>query len=140
MAGETPTTPNYTGQTVTEATVNAAIVNAGNVVISGQEFQSVQEGLTAHAGGGQGSATPITAMVARFTTVATIADSAILPVAVAGLEITVINAASNSMNVFPDVGSTINALGANAAFALAGGKTVTFFTTKAGAWHGILSA
>jgi hypothetical protein len=53
------------------------------------------------------------------------------------MNITIINASATSMNVFPDTGSTINALGANAAFALAAGKTAVFVTTLAGAWHSI---
>jgi len=104
------------------------------------ETQSYADALTAHAGGGQGSATAITTMMSRFTTVATIADSAILPTGVAGMNLTVINATANSMNVFPDTGSTINGGAANAAYALAGGKTAIFYTTVAGAWHAILSA
>jgi len=104
------------------------------------ETMSYADSLTAHAGGGQGSATPLTAMMNRVTTVATTADSVILPTGVAGMSIVVINAASNSMNVYPDTGSTIDAGSANAAKAVAGGKTATFFTTVAGAWHSILTA
>ena len=104
------------------------------------ETQSYADGLTAHAGGGQGSALQIATMISRFTTVATTADSSILPVGVAGMTITVINAGANSMNVFPDSGSTINGGSANAAYALAAGKTAVFFTTLAGAWHAMVSA
>jgi hypothetical protein len=105
------------------------------------ETQSYADGLTAHAGGGQGSATLITTMISRFTTVATAADSAILPTGVAGMSMTVINAAGvNAMAVFPDTGSTINGGSANASVSVAAGKTVTFFTTLAGAWHMMLSA
>ena len=104
------------------------------------ETQSYADGLTAHAGGGQGSALPITTMISRFTTVATTGDSAILPIGVAGMSITIINASANSMNIFPDVGSTINAGAANVAYALAAGKTAQFVTTIAGAWHALLSA
>lgn len=116
---------------------------------------SALDGLTAHAGGGQGSALPITAQYSRFTTVASAGDSAVLPSAATistivpntivvsySVEYTVSNAAaSNSMNIFPASGESINALGANTAFALPAGKTVTFFTTgTAGQWHTILSA
>jgi hypothetical protein len=134
MAGETPITPNYLGETVIEK----------NITITNQLFQSTQEGLTAKAGGGQAGATPITSMCARFTTVATTLDSAILPTAVPGLEITVINgtpaANATSLNVFPDVGSSINATAANTALAVPSAKTAIFFTTVAGTWHSILSA
>lgn len=102
---------------------------------------SSQDAMTAHAGGGQANATPITVSIARFTIVATAGDSAKLPVATPGLEITVINAAAvNSMNVFPATGDAINALGANAAFALAATKVATFYCTVAGQWHSQLTA
>ena len=104
------------------------------------ETQSYADALTAHAGGGQGSATAITTMISRFTTVATAADSAILPTGVAGMSITVINAGANSMAIFPDSGSTINGGAANASISLAAGKTALFFTTLAGAWHQMVSA
>lgn len=102
---------------------------------------SSTNGITAHAGGGQGSATPLTTVLNRVTTVATGGDSVLLPASAAGLQITVTNAAaSNSMNVFPASGETINALSANAAFAVAAGKTATFSCSVTGQWHSILSA
>lgn len=102
---------------------------------------SYQDAMTAHAGGGQGAGTPIANVINRFTVVASANDSSLLPASKPGMQITVINAAgANSMNVFPAVGEQVNALGANAAFALAAGKTVTFYCTVAGQWHTILSA
>ena len=101
---------------------------------------SAQNGLTAHAGGGQANATAITSQIANFTTVATIADSGVLPKSVAGMRVIVVNSAANSMNVFPASGETINALAANTAFAVAGGKTAEFFCPVAGKWYSILSA
>jgi hypothetical protein len=126
---------------VTSPTPNSlgTIQNVKNLIISNQLFQSTQEGLTAKAGGGQAGATPITSMCARFTTVATAGDSSILPNAMPGLEITVINAGAASMNVFPDVGSQVNVAGANVALALGNGKSAIFFTTTAGAWHTVPS-
>ena len=101
---------------------------------------STVDSLTAHAGGGQANGTLCTAMINRFTTVATIADSGLLPVSARGMNLTVINAATNSMNLFPATGEAINALGANAAFALAGGKSAELYCATAGQWHAILSA
>lgn len=102
---------------------------------------SYTDAITAHAGGGQGSALQLTTVLNRITVVGTAADSVKLPVAAPGLQITVTNgAASNSANVFPSTGDQINALGANAAFALAAGKTATFYSTVAGQWHALLSA
>lgn len=103
-------------------------------------YESVADNLSAHAGGGQASATPMTAMMNRVTTVATIADSVSLPPSVNGMQVVTVNAAANSMNVFPATGEQINALGANSAFAVAGGKTAMFSCVTAGQWHSILSA
>jgi hypothetical protein len=105
-----------------------------------EDLFSAADALTAHAGGGQASALPITTQMARFTVVGTAADSAVLPSAVPGMSYTVSNAAAASMNVFPATGEIINALSANAAFAVAAGKTCEFVCMKAGQWHTLLSA
>jgi hypothetical protein len=113
---------------------------------AGQHIQaSTTDAITAHAGGGQGSAVLLTSDINRITTVGSANDSVKLPVSVVGMEITVTNAAAaNSMNVFPNDGGTgsetINALSANAAFAVAAGKTAVFYCAKAGQWHTVLSA
>lgn len=102
---------------------------------------STVNGLTAHSGGGQALGTPCTAVINRFTTVAVAADSGLLPASSAGMQITVTNAAAaNSMNLFPATGEQINALGANAAFAIAAGKTASLSCAVAGQWHAVLSA
>lgn len=102
---------------------------------------SVENGITAFAGGGQGSARVLTRSINRVTTVGTAADSVKLPAAVAGMRITVINAAAaNSMNVFPATGGIINALSANAAYAVAANKTVIFTCAVAGTWNTLLTA
>lgn len=108
----------------------------------GQRFlASVSNGLTAKAGGGQAGATALPSDINRITTVATAGDSAVLPASVPGMEVTVCNAAAaNSMNLFPATGEQINVLGANAAFALAAGKTAVLSCAVAGQWHAILSA
>jgi hypothetical protein len=98
------------------------------------ETQSIANALVAHAGGGQGSATPITTMVAVFGTVATAGDSSILPASVQGMAISVANNGAASMNVFPASGDKINALAVNAAFAVAAGTITIFFCSVAGQW------
>jgi hypothetical protein len=77
----------------------------------------------------------------RITTGAT-NDSVALPLAAVGMNMVVINATANSLNVFPVNGGSdsINALAANAAFALAAGKVVTFYCANLTQWHTMLSA
>lgn len=101
---------------------------------------SFSEGLTAFAGGGQGSATQIVNGTARFTTVATAGDSAKLMTAAPGLAITVINNGAQIMNLFPATGEQINNLGANIAFAIPSGAAADFYCTLAGTWHSIMSS
>lgn len=124
---------NYLGIRTDDPTVS-------QITLTGNIYESVQDKLTALAGGGQAGATGINAQNARFTTVATAADSAMLPLSTPGLILTVTNASANSMNVFPRTGDIINALSANAAFAVAAGKTCTFTCFGPGQWHTLLSA
>jgi hypothetical protein len=105
-----------------------------NGYASGFQTFSSAAGLTAHAGGGQGSATPITAMQNFFTTVATTGDSGVLPSAQVGMEIAVANNGANSMNVFPASGQTINGQAANTQVAVAAATITIFFCGVAGAW------
>jgi hypothetical protein len=99
-----------------------------------------RDGLTALAGGAQ-AGTALTAGINRFTTVVTAADSAQLPLAIAGTIVTVINAAAvNSMTVFPQTGEFINALAVNIGFAVAAGKSCQFICAVTGKWTTLLSA
>ena len=99
------------------------------------------DNLTAHAGGTQAAGLQLTAQWNRITTVGTAADSVVLPVSAPNMDVIVMNAAAaNSANVFPASGDTINALGANNAFALAANKAVHFYCVTAGQWHAILTA
>jgi hypothetical protein len=99
------------------------------------ETQSTANALTAHAGGGQGSAVPITTMFAVVTTVASAGDSVILPASVQGMVLSVANnAAVNAMNVFPATGEHINALSANTAFSVAAQSLTIFYCSVAGTW------
>jgi hypothetical protein len=103
--------------------------------------RSVSNALTAFAGGGQAGSLLLTSAINRVTTVGTAADSVLLPPARAGVRVVVINAAAaNSMNVFPSTGDAINALSANAAFAMAANKAAEFVCAVDGTWNSILTA
>lgn len=106
----------------------------------GQTLSSSQDTITAHAGGTQALGVPLVAQINRISVCATSGDSVVLPKSTAGMDITVANAGAASCNVFPFLGDTINALSVNAAFAVAAGKTASFFCATALQWHTILSA
>jgi hypothetical protein len=107
-------------------------IEVDNVVISA----SAVDAQTALAGGAQ-AGTAITKAMVRFTTVVTAGDSAQLPPAIPGIHITLKNATANSMNVFPQTGESINALAANAAFAVATVKLAYFECIKTGVWEAV---
>lgn len=100
-----------------------------------RDMYSAASGIVAHAGGGQADATVLAASFNRVATVATAADSVKLPAALPGMSLVVANRGANSMNVFPATGGTINALSANAAFAMAANATALFVCAQAGAWE-----
>jgi hypothetical protein len=102
---------------------------------------SAQDGLTAFAGGGQANAVSISSyQVSRFSTVANSGDSAKLGLSTMGFWRIIINGGFNPINVFPASGDQINLGGANAPFAVPGGKTCLFFCAPAGNWNTLLSA
>jgi hypothetical protein len=120
------------------------ILTPGGAVASGQTWNGqlygqsmAQDNITAHSGGGQANAVPITGPMARIIIVAVAGDSVVLPVSARGMEVVVVNdAAANAANVFPALGDAINALGANTAFSLtvAAGPTI-FYCYSTGLWR-----
>jgi hypothetical protein len=97
--------------------------------------------VTASTGSTQATGYVVKAAVTRVTTVGTVGDALTLPKAVSGVSLVVINAAAaNSMDVFPAVGDSINALAADAALAVAANKTVLFVCAVGGVWNAVVTA
>lgn len=117
-------------------------LTAGNLAMTaGFVIESAANAITAHAGGGQGSATLLAKQINRVTVVATAGDSVKLPAATAGKVMTVINAdAADAMDCFPATGEVINALAANTALSIAANTTVIFFCAVAGVWNSVVTA
>lgn len=103
---------------------------------------AVTAAITAFAGGGQASATQLNNIVNIVSTVATAADSVKLPLASAwaGRILVVKNTSANSMNLFPNTGDSINALSANAAFAVAAATSVMLVPDAATNWQVVSSS
>lgn len=102
---------------------------------------TTRNGVTASTGSTQATGVPVTTAITRVTTVAVAGDALTLPPAVPGMSLVVINAAAaNSMDVFPAVGNSINALSGDAALAVAANKTVLLVCAVAGVWNAIVTA
>lgn len=115
------------------------IISPGDAFLGGDGFmgiiETVSDGLTAHAGGGQTNALALTATINRVTTVATAADSVRLPASQPGMTVTVINdAASNSMTVYGAGTDTIDGVATGTGNALAAGHRGVYKCYTAGKW------
>lgn len=119
--------------TLTKATEIAATGQLTVLVVP--TVYPVTTGITAFAGGGQGSAVALTRECCFVSTVASANDSVKLPTPAAGMRVVVHNDGANSLNVFPASGHTINALSANTAIAIASTASLEFWGRSATAWR-----
>jgi hypothetical protein len=106
----------------------------------GEPPYSQSTGFVALAGGGQTGATQLLGTIARVDTVATAADSVMLPASGTGKPIVVINNTATSMQVFGQAGDTINGVATGTGVAQAAGKTALYVSPAAGVWFRLLSA
>lgn len=105
------------------------------VVVKGKLRPTVTDGITAHSGGGQGSAVPLTTDVNRISSVGAPGDSVLLPVALPKRAVYVFNAdGSNAAAVFPSSGDQIDGAGANNSVTLSSTLRAVFFCLTAGSW------
>lgn len=100
---------------------------------------SIKTPLVALAGGANSAATPtLDGDINVISTAATAADSVRLPTAQSpGSTVVVRNNGAASANVFPPAGGTINGAAADAAVAVANGKTTVFYQIGTGAAMGL---
>lgn len=104
-----------------------------NTLFSNQVYSS-QYGITALAGGGRSGATPITAMNSSVDTVATAADSVVLPAAAAGCHYFVANNGAAAMQVFANGSDTIDGTAGATGIAQASGANILFVCSQNGKW------
>lgn len=96
--------------------------------------------VTAFSGGGQASATPLTAMFNRVSTVAAVGDSVRLPASAPGLEVMIVNRGANSCQVFGAGTDTINGI-ATATGVSQGVATAALYTCAVtGNWEAPLTS
>ncbi len=111
-----------------------SVQNANNIGLALGQLTGA-DGLTAHAGGGQGSALALTAGINRIATVATIGNSVALPTSVAGLFVVVINDAALALQVFGADTDTINDVTTTVGIPVPGKSTAIFACPVAGKWY-----
>ncbi len=93
---------------------------------------TTEEGIVAHAGGGQSLATGLSAAYNFIDTVATLNDSVKILVATVGLFQYIQNNGANSVNVYPFLGDNFIGAGVNAPIAISAGGQLTIVCATAG--------
>ena len=126
--------PNITSTgTLTSLTVSGNIAAQSNVNMTGYMIRSVNAAVSA-AGTVQANATAITKEMNVVSTVAAGAG-VILPTAVAGMAITIINTSANSLLVYPHVNGDINGGLANSAYSHPAGATLQYVAPTTTDWY-----
>lgn len=124
------------------------VLGQGGVVKTGQTLSGLfygqsmaQDNITATPAGTQATSVPITTALARITTVASANDGVLLPPAIRGMEISIVNdAALNSAKVFASGTDTINGTAGATGVALAavaggGAGPTIYYCFSNGAWR-----
>lgn len=109
------------------------LIDGADIATIIQTMASGKGGLTALAGGGLPGATPCTAYINEFTTTATTNDSCVLPPAIPGLEVTVINSGAQTLRCYGNGNNPGNGNAADTIIPLAGGAGAAFIAIPAAA-------
>ena len=124
-----------------DAADNASL--AGDNIFAGSntfseniQFAAGAYGVTAHAGGGQVGATPLTGMFSNIAVCATNGDSCILPEALAGnfMIVATSEVVVGTPQIFPAVGEQIDTMGVNVPLTVTSGTVVMFSCDADGNW------
>ena len=114
--------------------------DALNTVLATPQWQT-NTGITALAGGARNSSTPVLVIGSNeVTTVASAADSVVLPVAIPGSVVFVANAGASSLQLFANGSDTINGTAGATGISVANGKRILCVAADLGQWYTILSA
>lgn len=95
---------------------------------------SKQDGITAHAGGGQTNATALTCAINRITIAVNPADSVRLPKSSANSFVAVINDTSTAIQVFGNGTATINGIATGTGLSQPANSVVIYWTPTEGKW------
>jgi hypothetical protein len=123
----------------TNISIGSAVSGAlGATTVNNILVQSVNSAVAAAGNAVQATATALTKNINFLTTVTSGSATGVqLPAGVAGMVIYVYNTTVTAANVYPVNGGSvqINALGANVAYALAGGAGIRFMCSSATQWY-----
>jgi len=108
-------------------------VTGANIIATTYNLTGVNTSISA-AGSSQGDATILTK---AFNVVSTVASGTgvVLPTAVAGMRVTIVNTSANTVIVYPASGGAINSLATNAGFSLPTVGRLDYIATSTTQWY-----
>jgi hypothetical protein len=109
------------------------MIDSSDIKLIVSQTRSGQTGITALAGGGATGAPLLGAAINQISTVGTTNDSVLLPMALTGALVRVINAGANTLRVYAQTSNPNNNGVADGIVALAGGAAGTFTAVPANA-------
>ncbi len=127
----------FTYKNITDLNANQVAVDAALASLASGSLAGGASGLTAHAGGGQGSALALTVAVNSVGTVGTIGDSVKLPTSVAGGIVVVVNDAALALQAFGASTDTIDDVATATGVEVPGKATAVFYCPVAGKWYSV---
>lgn len=113
--------------------------DALNTALATPQWQT-NTGITALAGGNRTGAPVLVLGSNEVTTVASGADSVVLPVAVPGSVVFVVNAGANALQLFANGSDTINGTAGATGISVANAKRILCVAADVGQWYTILTA
>ncbi len=122
---------------VTDQNANNTSLTASILALGAGYLAGGASGLTAHVGGGQGSAFALTTAVNSVGTVNSIGDSVKLPTSVAGGLVVVINDAALALQCFGASTDTIDDITTTVGIEVPGKSTAVFVCPVAGKWYSV---
>jgi hypothetical protein len=125
--------PNITSVGTLSSVAVTGNATMANVVASTYDITGVATGISA-AGTTQATGTVLAKAINVVSTVLS-GNGVVLPVAVAGMRITVINTSANVLAVYPAVNGIINAAAANVAYSAPAGAKLDFVSTTTTQWY-----
>tara|TARA_Y100000310_G_scaffold331860_1_gene406270 strand:- start:1841 stop:2368 length:528 start_codon:yes stop_codon:yes gene_type:complete len=126
-----------TTHTGTLTTTANSTFQGSRFTVSANAVFKTTAGISA-AGTTQGTGTALVSKINEVTTVAAGANAVVLPTAVAGASVVVINAdSSDVLGIFPAADASINGLAANAAASQAAGVHKEYFAANTTQWYSI---
>jgi hypothetical protein len=108
-------------------------ISGSNVIASSYHIRSVSASVSA-AGSVQGNATALTTEFNRVSTVSS-GQGVVLPTAVAGMAITIVNTSANALVVYPAASAQINALAANVGYTHTTLATLQYIAISSTQWY-----